>query len=533
LGLLLDSVERGGYGAAKVKAIFGGTLARPILCVACGDVTSPAPEEFTSLPLALARPGGRQDDLTVTRLLAEHLAEESLVDPSTGLPTRECDKCGSKQHALKSTVLTGRMPRHLLVSLKRFDHTGAKDTSPVALDPTLVLHPNGSLARAAKPFNPNLSPLPPIRGARTAAARAGRAATAAATAAAAKAAAAAAAASAAEEVKGGESDEETAGSSSRFEDRGDGFGSENENENEAAAFYDLYAVVVHQGDSLNNGHYFAFARSSSDVSAAAAAAMADAASSCNSSSSSAAEADGIDRRRQIFVDPPETNGDSSMIDREEGPWVGWYRYDDESVSPVTAEEWHSLMEGTLTWRKGKSTRSMPATPYILCYRHREDGEPPAQGNCENTDTMTMKQAVVEVAQAAGYSVRTQSSEVAAKRKGAKINNSRETADSTGAQAKGSELKKNGTFQNDPDEQKNTASSSPSDGAPVNSEGGADDSESSKRQKPGTSSEDPGPCAQNGGSKGMAIAVNTKARGNGHAGKSPRVPRELMSLFDAW
>ena len=58
----------------------------------------------------------------VERLVAAHLAEESLLeDPSEpgrpAAPSRHCDRCRSKQHAIKSTVLR-RYPAHLLVSLK-------------------------------------------------------------------------------------------------------------------------------------------------------------------------------------------------------------------------------------------------------------------------------------------------------------------------------------------------------------------------------------------------------------------------------
>mmetsp|Transcript_63535 Transcript_63535/g.124748 ORF Transcript_63535/g.124748 Transcript_63535/m.124748 type:complete len:694 (+) Transcript_63535:88-2169(+) len=535
LALLLDSVEQGGYSAARVKEIFGGKLARPILCVACGDVTSPEPEEFTSLPLALARPGGGTDGLTVTRLLAEHLAEESLVDLATGLPSRECGKCASKQHALKSCVLQGPMPTHLLVSLKRFDHTGAKDVTPVHLDTVLALHPNAGggsgLAQAhAKPFNPNVSPLPPLRGAaRSAAARAGRAA-------AIKRLAAAASAVAVEE--GGEE-----AKSEEAEEQGVVGSAQCDPGSDEAALYDLYAVVVHQGDSPNSGHYFTFARSSSDASAAAAAMPVNPPSTCN-------DVDSSRRRRQIFtgddddvassprssskcdenIDANATDGCTSndTDDESEGEWTGWHRYDDEAVSPVSAHEWRALVAGTLTWRKGggrsKSGKPLPATPYILCYRHRTtSAQRPTLDHGGGTGVASVKDGAMAVAHALGYSIvatKTQpgvSTTEATKRKNGKMANANLQADaSTGAKERAQKGARRIEPSNKPRETGSIGSSS----------SGSDSSEDGLRGEKRHKSKD--------GKLECSKGHNKDKKRNAVSGVSTlRIPRALMQLFDHW
>jgi uncharacterized UBP type Zn finger protein len=151
--VLLECLEQGGYAASpssvssSLSNIYGGEIHRQILCLACADTHSPPPEPINALQLPLEGPGGALDNLSIERLINAYFSDNTEFGgigngnegAAPGEPTRYCDSqtCrGTRQHALQTTVFH-KVPRHLLLALKRFDGLCGKKSVPVTLDETL------------------------------------------------------------------------------------------------------------------------------------------------------------------------------------------------------------------------------------------------------------------------------------------------------------------------------------------------------------------------------------------------------------
>jgi hypothetical protein len=157
--VLLECLEKGGYGATPTSTspltnLYGGEIHRQVTCLACSGVSTLPPEPINALHLPLEGPGGALDNLSITRLINAYFADDVLGSSGAaaaaghGEPIRRCESrlCrGTRQHALQTTTFH-RVPRHLLLALKRFDELGGKKCTPVEIDETLhLLTPLGEL----------------------------------------------------------------------------------------------------------------------------------------------------------------------------------------------------------------------------------------------------------------------------------------------------------------------------------------------------------------------------------------------------